>query len=42
MPQLDLPTSPRSFHALVEISALLSILVKNPLEALAKSELARR
>ena len=42
MPQLDLPTSPRSFHILVEIGALLGILVENPPKALAKSELARR
>lgn len=42
MPQLHLTTTPRSFHILVEISALLSILVQNPPKALAKSELARR
>ena len=42
MPQLHLPTAPRSFHVLVEISALFSILVQNPPEALAKRELAGR
>lgn len=42
MPQLHLPTASRSFHILVEISALLSVLVQDPPKALAKSELARR
>ena len=42
MPQLHLPPTPRSFHILIKISALLSILVQNPPEALSKSKLARR
>ena len=42
MPQLDLPTAPRSFHVLVEIGALFRVFVQNLPEALAKSELTCR